>query len=190
MRGVSCAPHSPGRRRMGRPWVIGAALAVGVGITLAGCATTQTAQTTPGTTTPAVPAASGAFTARTTDGTQVSIPGSKPTVLFFFSVECGSCGPESTVLAKVQQGSPQGANYAVVDVAPAETASDITSFLARNHASALAYTSDTNARLIGAYQVQDLSSVLVLDASGTVVFRAVDPGAGQIRDALAKAGAR
>lgn len=76
-------PNSPGRRRVGRPWVVGAALAVSVGLTLAGCATTQTAPTAPGTTTSAVPAASGAFTERTVNGAQVTIPGSKPTVLFF-----------------------------------------------------------------------------------------------------------
>ena len=54
----------------------------------------------------------------------------------------------------------------------------------------MAFATDTNARLISAYHVQDLSTAVVLNASGTVVFRAVDPSAGQIRDALTKAGTR
>lgn len=190
MRGASAVPNSPGRRWMGRPWVVAAVLAASVGLTLTGCATTQTAQTPPGATTQALPAASGVFTARTVNGAQVAVPGSKPTVLFFFSVECGSCGPESTVLAQVQHSAPHGANYVVVDVAPSETTAVITSFLAQNNASSMAFATDTNAQLISAYHVQDLSTAVVLNASGTVVFRAVDPSAGQIRDALTKAGTR
>ena len=94
------------------------------------------------------------------------------------------------MLAGVQRNAPQGANYVAVDVAPSETSADITSFLAQNNASSMAYATDTNAQLISAYQVNQLSTAVVLNASGTVVFRAVDPSAGQIRDALTTAGAR
>ncbi|WP_407792076.1 MULTISPECIES: peroxiredoxin family protein [Actinomycetes] len=160
--------------------------AVGLGLT--GC-TASTAQSAPVSSAgAAAPAASGAFTAHTVTGGQVVVPGSKPTVLFFFSVGCGSCGPESAALAGVQNAAPQAANYVAVDVAPSETVADITAFLAQNHASSLAYASDSNAQLISAYQVQDLSSVVVINRAGTVVFRGVEPSAGQIRDAVTKAG--
>jgi len=54
----------------------------------------------------------------------------------------------------------------------------------------LAFATDTNAQLITAYQVQRISTVVVLDASGTVVFRGVDSSAAQIHEALTKAGTR
>lgn len=174
---------------MRRPWVIGAAVLVSVGLSLSGCATTQGPSQDTASGAPAAVAA-GAFTAQTAAGWQVSVPGSKPSVLFFFSIECGSCGPFTTMLAEVQQSASEAANYVVVDVAPYETAPEVEAFLAQNQASSLAYAIDTNTRLISAYQVNQLSTAVVLDASGTEVFRGVEPSVAQIRDALTKAGAQ
>jgi len=157
-----------------------------------GCATTETPQ---GSSQGAAPGATAsvtaeAFTAQTAAGGQVSVPGSKPSVLFFFSIECGACGPFTKALAEVQRSAPEAANYVAVDVASYETAPDVEAFLAQNQASSLAYAIDTNTRLISAYQVNQLSTAVVLDASGTEVFRGVEPSVAQIRDALTKAGAR
>ncbi len=178
------------RRRLSRSWLGVAAVVAVVGLGLTGCAATtaQSAPVAPQSAGTGAPAASGAFTAHTVTGGQVVVPGSKPTVLFFFSVGCGSCGPGSAALAEAQNAAPQAANYVAVDVAPSETVADITAFLAQNHASSLAYASDSNAQLISAYQVQDLSSVVVINRAGTVVFRGVEPDAGQIRSAVTKAG--
>ena len=44
--------------------------------------------------------AAGAFTARTLDGAGVDVPGSRPSALFFYSVECGACGPGAQSLAE------------------------------------------------------------------------------------------
>jgi cytochrome oxidase Cu insertion factor (SCO1/SenC/PrrC family) len=128
----------------------------------------------------------GAFTARTSQGEQVAVPGSRPSVLFFFSVGCGGCGPATRALAQVQQGIGTKANFVAVDVAPGETEQDIKAFLTANQATSLAYASDTNATLLSAYQVTQLSTAVVLDASGKPVFRAVEPTAGTIRAELAK----
>jgi hypothetical protein len=128
----------------------------------------------------------GAFTARTSQGEQVAVPGSRPSVLFFFSVGCGGCGPATRALAQVQQAVGTKANFVAVDVAPGETEQDIKAFLTANQATSLAYASDTNATLLSAYQVTQLSTAVVLDASGKPVFRAVEPTAGTIRAELAK----
>lgn len=138
---------------------------------------------------PAAPVTGGNFTASTVDGTQFPVPGSKPSVLLFFNIECGACGPATKVLAQVQQNSPANADYVAVDIAPQETAEEIKAFLHENDASTLAFTSDLNARLITAYQINQVSTVVVLDAAGREVFRAVEPGAEQLRTALAAAGA-
>ena len=134
------------------------------------------------------PATAG-FTAVTSQGEQVPVPGSKPTVLFFFSIECGACGPGTQVLAEVQRSSPAAVNYVAVDIAPYETVDEITEFLAGNGASSLAFASDTDTRLITAYRINQVSTAVVLDAAGTEVFRAVEPGAAELRTALAAAGA-
>jgi len=107
----------------------------------------------------------------------------------FFSVECGSCGPESGVLAQAQEANPNAANFVVVDVAPAETPATITSFLTQNHAATMAYAIDTNAHLIAAYHIQALSTAVVLNPAGKVVFSRVDPSAAVIRTVLKKAAA-
>ncbi len=132
--------------------------------------------------------AGGAFTARTVQGEEIPVPGPKPSVLFFFNIECGACGPATKVLAELQRRSPADANYVAVDIAPYETARQIEDFLALNQASSLAYASDLNTQLITAYQITQVSTFVVLDDGGREVFRAVEPSAEQLKAALAAAG--
>lgn len=121
---------------------------------------------------------------------KVPVPGgSKPSVLFFFSIECGACGPGARALAEVQNGSPAAANYVAVDIAPYETAEEIKEFLAGNNASALAFASDSGTRLITSYRINQVSTAVVLDAASTEIFRAVEPSAAELQTALAAAGA-
>ena len=58
-----------------------------------------------------------------------------------------------------------------------ETADEIREFLAGNGASSLVFASDTDTRLITAYRINQVSTAVILDAAGTEVFRAVEPGA-------------
>lgn len=132
-----------------------------------------------------VPVPGGKFTASTVEGAQFPVPGSKPSVLLFFNIECGACGPVTNVLAQVQRDSPVKADYVAVDIAPYETAEEIVAFLHENEAASLAFASDLNARLITAYQINQVSTVVVLDPTGSEVFRAVDPSAEELSSALA-----
>lgn len=128
-----------------------------------------------------------AFTASTLTGEEVPVPGGKPSVVFFFSATCGTCGPGARALAETQAGTP-GVNYVAVDIDPNESVDDVQEFLTANDASTLAYALDTDAALTRAYQLTQLSTAVVLDASGTEVYRGVDPTPTQIRTALSKAG--
>jgi peroxiredoxin len=114
------------------------------------------------------------------------VPGGKPSVLFFFSVECGGCGPATQALAQAQQTVGDRANFVVVDVAAYETPAEIADFLAAYQATTLAYAIDTDASWISTYGVSQLSTAVVLDAAGREVFRAVEPSADQVRAELAK----
>jgi thiol-disulfide isomerase/thioredoxin len=129
------------------------------------------------------------FTAATLSGQQVSVPGGKPSVVYFFTVNCGTCGPEAQALAQLQQTTP-GANFAAVDLDPNETVEDIRGFLDTNQASGLAYTIDTDGQLISAYQIRQIGVAVVLDAAGNEVFRGYKPSTAQIQTALTEASAR
>jgi len=131
--------------------------------------------------------AATAFTATTLTGDQVAVPGSKPSVVFFFSATCGTCGPGARALAEAQASTPD-VNYVAVDVDPGESVAVVREFLTANDASTLAYARDTDAALTRAYRLTQLSTAVVLDASGTEVYRGVDLTPTQIRDALTKAG--
>lgn len=131
--------------------------------------------------------AATAFTASTFAGEKVAVPGAKPSVVFFFSATCGTCGPGAQALAEAQAGTPD-ANYVAVDIDPNESDEVVRQFLTANDATTLAYARDTDAALTRAYQLTQLSTAVVLDATGTEVYRGVDPTATQIRSALTKTG--
>lgn len=181
--------------RPGRRWALGAGVGVAV-IALLAVAYTAFSPASPprpgaatSSTAGAGPAAAAGLTATTLSGQQLTVPGGKPSVLFFFSVNCGSCGPGAQALAQAQQANP-GANYVAVDVDPSETSADVREFLTANQAGGLAYALDTDASLTRAYQLTQLSTAVVLDATGTTVYRGVDPTPDQIQAALSTAGAR
>lgn len=177
--------RSPSPRSSRRRWPLLAAIALAV---IAVLAVAYTALSP----TPAPTAGSSAgveFTAATLSGQQVNVPGGKPSVVYFFTVNCGTCGPDAQALAQLQQTTP-GVNFAVVDLDPNETAEDIRGFLDTNQASNLPYTIDTDGRLLSGYQIRQLAVAVVLDAPGTEVFRGYKPTTAQIQTALTEAGAR
>lgn len=126
------------------------------------------------------------FTAATMSGQQLSVPGGKPSVLLFLGVNCGGCGPTATALGQLQQQAAAAANFVGVDITPGETDSDVRGFLTTNHATGLGYAFDTDTRLIKALGVTQLTTVVVLDASGAPTWRAVEPTPAQVQTELAK----
>lgn len=94
-------PAGGSRRR----WlaIVGAAV-----VTLLVLAVTYTALSQPSPAPSAVSSAAGsskaatAFTASTLSGEKVPVPGGKPSVVFFFSATCGTCGPGARALAETQ----------------------------------------------------------------------------------------
>lgn len=176
----AAASRRSGRRRT--LWMAGALVAV-----LAVAAVLYTALT-PTSSTAAGPAGGPvSFTATTTSGQPVTVPGARPSVLLFFGVNCGGCGPTSTALAQIQQQNPAAANFVGVDITPGETDGDVRGFLATNHATGLGYTFDSDTRLIRALGVTQLTTVVVLDATGAPTWRAVEPTREQVQTALATA---
>lgn len=131
--------------------------------------------------------AATAFTAANLSGEKVSVPGGRPSVIFFFSAACGTCGSGARALAETQASAPN-ANYVAIGTDPNESVEVVRKFLAANEAGSLAYVRDTDASLASAYRLTQLSTAIVLDVSGTEVFRAVHPTPSEIRSALTDAG--
>ncbi|WP_157622527.1 redoxin family protein [Nostocoides sp. Soil756] len=180
-------PAGGSRRR----WLVILAAAVATLLVLAVTATALSAEPGPppgaGSSVAGSSTAATAFTASTLSGGEVAVPGGKPSVVFFFSVTCGTCGPGARALAEAQASTPD-VNYVAVDIDPNESVNDVREFLTANDASTLSYARDTDASLTRAYQLTQLSTAVVLDAAGTEVYRGVDPTTSQIRSALSKAG--
>lgn len=181
--------RSPSPRRSRRRWPLLAGIGVAVIAVLAVAYTALSPAPAPTAGSAASSSTGVAFTATTLSGQQVSVPGGKPSVVYFFTVNCGTCGPDAQALAQLQQTTP-GANFAAVDLDPNETVEDLRGFLDTNQANALAYTIDTDGRLLSGYQIRQLGVAVVLDASGNEVFRGYKPSAAQIQTALTEAGAR
>ncbi len=144
-------PASGPRRRW--PTIVGAVV-----VTLLVLAVTYTALSSqpsapPGAASSAAGSASTAataFTATTLSGEEVSIPGGKPSVVFFFAASCVTCGSGAQALAEAQAGVPS-VSYVAVNIDPSESEAVVRDFLSDNRAETLAFTRDTVAELAVAF---------------------------------------
>ncbi|MGI9084129.1 MAG: TlpA family protein disulfide reductase, partial [Aeromicrobium sp.] len=82
--------------------------------------------------------AATAFTATTLSGEKVSIPGGKPSVVFFFAASCVTCGSGAQAVAEAQAGVPS-VSYVAVDIDPSESEAVVRDFLTDNGAETLAF---------------------------------------------------
>ena len=80
------------------------------------------------------------------------------------------------------------ATFLAVDLEPAVTASHVRDFLDSVGARGLPATINSDGTLLRKYRVTVLSSVLIIDPAGKVVYRAVNPSAKAITRALTAVG--
>lgn len=182
-------PNQPSAYRPRLPRVVAALLAGGAAVALlAGCA--STAQGGSVSSAPVTHPASGSAAAPTVvttlDGRHLSVPNSKPTVLFFFSIGCSDCATEAKATADAARAAGPSATVVGVDLDPGVTSSDISSFLSSVGASQLPVTLDTGDQLATAYKIAALSTVIVVDPTGKVSYRATDPAAAAILAAVSR----
>lgn len=129
----------------------------------------------------------------TIDGQQVSLPGSAPTALLFFSFRCGECvgGGKSLVQAQAsaqQTGSKAG--FLLVDIDPHETPQDAAHFREQIGGKNLPAVIDTGATLSHTYKISAPTTVIVVDPAGKVTYQGHAPSADQILEQLDKAAAK
>jgi hypothetical protein len=129
----------------------------------------------------------------TIDGRQVSVPGSAPTALLFFSFGCGECVGGGKALAQAQATAQQtgsNAGFLLVDMDPHESAQDASRFREQIDGKNLPAVIDTGATLSRTYKISALTTVIVVDPSGKVTYQGHAPAADQILEQLDKAAAK
>ena len=134
-----------------------------------------------------------AATVTSIDAQRISLPAAgKPTAVFFFSVGCGECvnGVRSLgEAATTAENAGTVASFLAVDMDPGESKALIGDFMESVDAEHVPAAIDDGAALSRRFEVAALSTLIVVDADGTVTFRATDPDAATITAELAKAGA-
>ncbi len=114
-------------------------------------------------------------TAVTIAGTQATIPApGKATVLIFYTVGCGTCVEITQHIASVAASHP-AAEYVAVNIDPKEDVRSAKGFLDYINSPALIGINDTSGTLTRAYQVASVSTVVVLNTTGQIVLRGVEP---------------
>lgn len=146
-----------------------------------------------GATSTAGAASARSVTVRALGGQRIRIPSERPTVVYFFSATCGSCiqGAHALVQAQQQaQAAQTAATFLAVDLDPTEPPQVIGEFVRAAGNPDLPAVSDRDAALSRRYQVTALSTLVIIDPTGRVTYRATEPSPAQILDAIAKAARR
>jgi len=180
------------RTRLRRRTALALAATATAALTLSACGTGITDSTAKTTNGSGTSAAAKADTVTLLDDTTLALPAKEPAALFFFSVGCGECAGGAKSLdtaAKEFEKAGKKANFLAVDMDPSESKTTIMQFLQYIKAPSLSTTVDKGAALSQRYKVSALSTLIVVDPQGKVTYRATDPSADQIQDALKKAGA-
>ncbi len=128
-------------------------------------------------------------TITTLSGTTMTVPGDKPTAMFYFSVGCGECVGDAKSLAQAAERLGDKADFVLVDMDPGESAQIVSGFQDFTGTKDVPAVIDTGATLTKRYSVASLSTLIVVDPAGKVTYRAKDPSADQITTALRDAGA-
>lgn len=169
--------------------VVIAAITAALAMTLTACGGGTPNACTPDAGDRATDSAADSRTLTTVDDTKVVVPDGKPAVVFFFSYRCGACftGGEQVVAAHHKAATK--ADFLLADYAPSETKKEIDAFRSQIGGTQVPAVSSGVVELASHWQVTAPSTVIVLDEDGAIAFRAVDPTAEQILEAIDQAAA-
>lgn len=128
------------------------------------------------------------FSTPTTSGTDFSLPAGKPAVLFFMAGWCATCYPEAMALARINSEYGDQVAILAVSVDPSDSIDALRRFASQTGAQ-YGFVHDKDGSLTRALGVQALDTTVVVDGSGTIVFRDNLPTQEPVLlDALKKAG--
>ncbi|HEX9537460.1 MAG TPA: hypothetical protein VGA04_04710 [Streptosporangiaceae bacterium] len=120
------------------------------------------------------------FAVTRADGSQVTVPGTRPVVLDFVSAGC------VTGLATLARA--QAADSGAVDIDPGSTGSQARALLTAAGAAGLATA--TGGGLVAAYRIQAVGTTVVQSPDGAIAYSGIDPSLNTITAAITTAAHR
>lgn len=181
---------APGRDRARRfvPGIVGGALIL-ITIMLWGAVGTTSAGRGPDAARsgPRLPA----FSVETLSGDVFSFPTERPTAIYFTGSTCASCLPKAVALDRIERESDGAVAVLGVDIDGFDTEEMFRDWIAHAGTPRHAFAMDTDFPLLDLFEVTALSTLVVTDGTGRLVWRSADAVvAPELRRVLAQAGLR
>lgn len=181
-------PAAPGRSRRLVVGLIGGAVALAATM-LGGAFGTTEAGRAAGAETSKPPLS--AFSIRTLTGDVFSFPTGRPTAIYFTGSTCASCIPKAVALDRIERAADGAVAVLGVDIDGFDTEEMFLDWIAHAGTPRHAFAMDTDFRLLDLFEVTALSTVVVTDDAGRLVWRSADDvGETEMRRGLARAGWR
>lgn len=104
------------------------------------------------------------------DGRSVTVPGERPTVLFFMAAWCSSCREGARAMASLEDHYAAAAKFVAVNLTPSDTPAAVDEFR-RAAGGKHPYVIDSDGQFLTHYAVQALDTTVVVAPDGRVVAR-------------------
>ena len=113
------------------------------------------------------------FTVPTLDGAKFTLSEQrgKPTIIYFTAYWCGSCIPKAQELGQLYQEYNGRVNIIALDVDPTSTPELLDQFKQAAGNGAFVWAFDSDSKVATAYRVNALSTIIILDGEGRIVYR-------------------
>lgn len=106
------------------------------------------------------------------DGKALTVPSSRPTVLFFMASWCYTCVPQAKAMKEMEQEYADKADFVAVDVTPENTKTQVDQFRELAGIPGYPFVVDQTGELTQKYAVTSLDSTVVVAPDGEVLGRA------------------
>ena len=105
-------------------------------------------------------------------GEAVTVPSTRPTVLYFMASWCYTCVPQAEAMKELEQEYAGKADFVAVDVTPENTKTQVDQFRELAGAPGYPYVVDRTGELTQKYAVTSLDSTVVVAPDGDILGRA------------------
>lgn len=106
------------------------------------------------------------------DGKALTVPSTRPTVLYFMASWCYTCVPQAEAMKELEQEYADKADFVVVDVTPENTKTQVDQFREMAGTPGYPFVVDRTGELTQKYAVTSLDSTVVIAPDGDILGRA------------------
>lgn len=106
------------------------------------------------------------------DGKALTVPSTRPTVLYFMASWCYTCVPQAEAMKELEQEYADKADFVAVDVTPETTKTQVDQFRELAGTPGYPFVVDRTGELTQKYAVTSLDSTVVIAPDGDILGRA------------------